>query len=73
MKASSRTKPLKIALVEDDADLAESIRLILENSDQDIHFLGVAPTAEQALADFPRLIPDLVLMDLKLPGMQGTE
>ena len=74
MKATSRSgKPLNIALVEDDADLAESIRLILENSDQEIRFVGLAHSAEQALADFPRLKPDLVLMDLKLPGMQGTE
>lgn len=73
MKASSRSKPLNIALVEDDADLAESIRLILENSDQEVRFVGLARSAEQALADFPRLKPDLVFMDLKLPGMQGSE
>jgi DNA-binding NarL/FixJ family response regulator len=74
MKATPRSgKPLNIALVEDDADLAESIRLILENSDQEIRFVGLAHSAEQALAEFPRIKPDLVLMDLKLPGMQGTE
>jgi DNA-binding NarL/FixJ family response regulator len=74
MKATSRSrKILNIALVEDDADLAESIRLILEKAGRDIRFVALAHSAEQALAEFPRLKPDLVLMDLKLPGMQGIE
>jgi DNA-binding NarL/FixJ family response regulator len=74
MKATARSrKLLNIALVEDDADLAESIRLILENAGHDIRFVGLANSAEQALAEFPGLKPDLVLMDLKLPRMQGIE
>lgn len=74
MKAAARSSSLlNIALVEDDADLAEGIRLILENAGHDIRFVGAARTAEQALAEFPGLKPDLVLMDLKLPGMQGVE
>jgi len=35
--------------------------------------VGEAGTAEQALALVPRLQPDIVLMDLVLPGMSGVE
>ncbi len=35
--------------------------------------VGEAATAEQALAVVPRLRPDIVLMDLVLPGMSGVE
>ena len=35
--------------------------------------VGEAGTAEQALALVPRLHPDIVLMDLVLPGMSGVE
>jgi len=59
-------------LVEDDDDL----RLLLMRA------LGRAPaleclasyaTAEAALQDIPGLKPDVVLMDVKLPGMNGIE
>lgn len=53
MKATTRSrKLLNIALVEDDADLAESIRLILENAGHDIRFVGLANSAEQASPNF---------------------
>ena len=39
----------------------------------DMTVVGEAGTAEQALALVPRLHPDVVLMDLVLPGMSGVE
>jgi DNA-binding NarL/FixJ family response regulator len=39
----------------------------------DMSVVGEAGTAEQALALVPRLHPDIVLMDLALPGMSGVE
>jgi len=39
----------------------------------DMTVVGEAGTAEQALALVPRLRPDVVLMDLVLPGMSGVE
>jgi len=39
----------------------------------DMTVVGEAGTAEQALALVPRLRPDIVLMDLALPGMSGVE
>src|SRR5829696_7319210 len=39
----------------------------------DMEVVGEAGTAEQALALVPRLRPDIVLLDLVLPGMSGLE
>src|SRR6266487_7131152 len=39
----------------------------------DMTVVGEAGTAEQALALVPRLEPDIVLLDLALPGMSGVE
>jgi DNA-binding NarL/FixJ family response regulator len=39
----------------------------------DMAVVGEAGTAEQALALVPRLLPDIVLLDLALPGMSGVE
>ena len=35
--------------------------------------VGQATTAEQAIAEADRLCPDMVLMDVRLPGMDGCE
>lgn len=39
----------------------------------DMVVVGEASTAEQALALVPRLAPDIVVLDLVLPGMSGVE
>ena len=63
----------KIAIVEDDARLADQLATILNQAGGDIQCVGVAKTAEQALAEFPALAPDLVFLDINLPSMGGVE
>ena len=38
-----------------------------------IEVISIHPTAEEALREIPRRKPDIVLMDIKLPGMNGIE
>ncbi len=64
--------PVTVGIVEDDARLRESLVSILHTS-EDFHCVRVFATGEEALAAIPRLHPDLVLMDIKLPGMSGIE
>lgn len=73
MTSNTPSTPIRIALVEDDPDLFESISSILQNAGQDVQLVTAARSGEQAIAEFPDHKPDLILMDLNLPGMQGIE
>ena len=51
---------------------ALALRRVLEQ-DGDIDVVGVCSTAEQAIAETGRLRPDLITMDIELPGMKGLQ
>lgn len=58
----------KIVIIEDDPSFASFLELILKEEGFEVsHFLD----AKSALIKLPELKPDLVLTDLKLPGMDG--
>jgi DNA-binding NarL/FixJ family response regulator len=61
-----------VVLVEDDRGLREQLTQIL-NSAPDIRCVGAFASAEEALQQLPARCPDVVLMDIKLPGMSGIE
>ena len=69
----SPTSSCKIAIVEDDARLAAYLQSILNEAGGGIQCVGIAGSAEQALEEFPALAPDLVFLDINLPGMGGVE
>ena len=60
----------KILLVEDEPALAESVRFQLE---QEGYGVAVASDGPSALRQFRDWAPDLVLLDLMIPGMPGLE
>ncbi len=62
-----------VAVVEDDRNLGLELQHMLEVGAPTIRFAGIARTAEQALKEFPEMNPDIVLMDVNLPGMGGVE
>ena len=59
-----------VLIVEDEADLAEHLSFLLRKEGFDVHIAGYGPTA---LAEFEANPVDIVLLDLMLPGMSGTE
>jgi DNA-binding NarL/FixJ family response regulator len=61
-----------IAIVEDHAGLRDSWRQIIETA-AGFECLGSYATAEDGLREIPLLQPDVVLMDINLPGMSGIE
>src|SRR5215471_8941101 len=61
----------RVLIVEDEPDTAELIRRALARSDElEPH---VATSGEEALAAVAGLPPDLVVLDLNLPGISGVE
>jgi two-component system response regulator RegX3 len=59
-----------ILLVEDEAALSEPLAFLLGREDYEVTVAEDGPTA---VSEFDRIGPDLVLLDLMLPGMSGTE
>lgn len=63
--------PVTVALVEDDREIREMLtRAIRKTSHFDI--VGSFSTGETALAELPALNPQVVVMDIQLPGMDGV-
>ncbi len=63
--------PMTILLVDDHALVRSAIRQALEAPDMQI--VGELASAEEAIALAPQLQPDVILMDIDLPGMSGIE
>ena len=62
----------KVAVVEDNPVLRGQLVQILGTA-EDIRCVGAFASAEEALRQIPSKNPDVVLMDIKLPGMSGIE
>ena len=60
----------KILVVDDDKNICELLRLYLVKEGFDV---SLAHDGNAALAEFERIAPDLVLLDVMMPGMDGWE
>jgi two-component system response regulator AtoC len=61
---------MKILVVDDDAGLRRTASLILENEGYDV---ATASDGEEALARAAEWLPDLILTDVRMPGVDGLE
>ena len=64
--------PIKVALVEDDEGIRSSLASLIRRAPA-LRLAGDYPDAETALKEIPRRPPDVVLMDINLPGLNGVE
>jgi DNA-binding NarL/FixJ family response regulator len=64
--------PITVVLVEDNDVFRESLELLL-GVVADIEVVAAAPDGASALEVVPRLNPDVVVMDYRLPALDGVE
>jgi two-component system chemotaxis response regulator CheB len=62
----------RVLVCDDSPSYALALKLFLEQ-DRDLRVVGTCASAEETLAAMPSLRPDLVTMDLELPGADGLE
>ena len=66
------SQPVRVLLVDDHAVVRQGLRLFL-SLDSQIEVVGEAANGEEALAAAERLHPDVVIMDLMMPVMDGIQ
>jgi len=64
------TQPIRVLITDDHSIIREGLRLILETTD-DIEVIGEAADGAESLQLVAENTPDVVLMDLRMPGMDG--
>ena len=63
---------MKVLVVDDDPLVCRSLKVLLSR-EPDLHVLGTAGDGERAVALCEGSRPDAVLMDIRMPGMDGIE
>lgn len=63
---------ISVSIVEDSRGTRESLSELLQRA-PGLRCMGVYANGEQALKEMPEQTPDVVLMDINLPGMSGIE
>lgn len=64
--------PIKVLIADDHAFYREGVRAFLSNT-ADVEVVGEANNGDEAVAKAADLAPNVILMDLKMPGMNGIE
>lgn len=63
---------IKLVLADDHAVVRSGLRMLLQ-AQPDMEIVGEADSGAQALAQVHSLQPDIILMDIQMPGMNGIE
>ena len=68
----SYLKDIKIVLVDDHKLLRDGLRNIIEQR-SNMHIIGEASDGREAIKICPKLLPNVVVMDVAMPGLNGIE
>ena len=64
------SRPVRVVLIDDDDLMRAGLRSVL-SSDETIEVVGEAGDGGLAVDEIRRLLPDIVLMDIRMPGLDG--
>ncbi len=70
--AQTMDVPIRIAVVDDDENIRLWFKDILQPT-KTFNLTGSFSNATEALEEIPRLQPDITLMDIRMPGLNGIE
>jgi len=62
-----------VVIVDDNQDLRQGLEIIIGEHPDEFNLIGAFGDAESACKKVPELKPDVVLMDINLPGMSGID
>lgn len=63
---------IRVIIIEDDKEIRENLSVLL-NESEGVKFVGGFGDCETALKNIQEILPDVILMDISLPGMNGIE
>ncbi len=63
---------LRLLVVDDQELMRRGMRMVLD-AEPDLHVVGEAASGQEAIDASDRLRPDVILMDVRMPGMDGIE
>ena len=66
------SEPITVVIVEDNEGIRSMLTKVIKKAPS-LRFLKSYPNAEEALAGLPELKPDVIVMDIQLPGASGIE
>src|SRR5574341_1015130 len=64
--------PIRVAIVEDDENVRDMIAALIENT-EGLRFVGAFSSCDDVLENMIDELPDVVLMDINMPGRSGIE
>lgn len=67
-----RVEPIKVLIVDDQPLICDGIAKLLEG-EREIEVIGRAYSGKEAIEIADKLKPDVILMDIRMPGMDGIE
>jgi DNA-binding NarL/FixJ family response regulator len=69
---TGQVEKIRVIIVEDDREMREGLELIVR-SNSTLECIGTCSSGEEALEFIQANVPDIVLMDIHLPGISGIE